>query len=213
MTKRCYGDPEQKFVVNAKSDTAFETAWGNMSGASGGLCIPAGGSDQSEAGGRTYFITNLKLKLGCKHNTLTGAGPVGDISYRVCLIWDKQTRATEMVPADCMAGVAKPWLGFKQLINEHRFQILYDSGHRILKTNSFVDVAGTAYITPFNFDSTCDLDLDFNPPIKVVTDGTDGVRTITNVIDNSLHLIGAARLVTVLYDYRVKVRFTDRAPC
>lgn len=211
--KRKYeADPEQKFVVRNLVDTAFGLEWAMLDHATqDAVCIPPEGSGQTASEGRFYKMTDLRLKATVIHDGATGGAPLATIPYRVCLVLDRQTNKAQMSPTLFMpAGATNPWLTFPILNNEKRFKTLYDSGTMIYHVESMVNHEGAAYISP-SHTKVCiaDLHICFDPPIKVSVTDTTGARTIADIIDNSLHIVGVAALTTLKIDWRCKVRFTD----
>lgn len=208
-----FGSTEQKFLNAESTLAAFSLTWALMNPTTGPtacLSAPQQGVEDEQHLGRTYFIKSIFI-----HGEVvfpaseTQTDPLSDITFRICLVLDKQTNNLSLTPSEVMStplGVTTDALTFRNLENSHRFQILGDTGPRIMKQQGSMFVAANLFAngetkTPFKFTYV------FKKPIKVRTSAT--TANITSIADYSIQLIGTASSTTCTFQYVSRMRFAE----
>lgn len=125
----------------------------------------------------------------------------------LALVLDSQTNKLQLNAEDVYDDVDPDVVPFRVLANSKRFKVLKVWSLTVPIDASFNDAAGTGYIcggiTPFSFSRQ------LNIPVTLI----NGVGTgdVTDVIDNSLHLIGTCStsnsIAALAISYKCRVRF------
>ncbi len=200
---------EKKFVDFTVTTTNFTLAWpgGELDPTNDSLCGIANGSGISQHEGSKYWIHSIFIQGEVETDPLESQpAPIGDTIARLALVWDTQTNGAQLNAEDVFDTFSSTndWMSFKGLERTSRFKVLRDITIRlpvaIVAEGAANLFARGATLIPFN------MYVKFRNPIKVRTSGTGA--TISDIADNSFHLIGTATTTGVHVLYRTRSRFT-----
>jgi len=202
---------ERKFIDATLTTTALSTSWGQLqptSGITDCLSCPTVGDLESGRDGRNFRMMSIHVNvlmsvLGQEEDV----NPLTDIVYRLVLVLDTQTNATEMVAADVIdTGSTTDVLSWRNLHNSTRFKILHDTGPLVMKRHNSGNGSLHAVETVFKV-------IKFNHSF-----GVKGVKVKCNaltsgsvaaVTDNSIALLGVTTNALCLISYESRLRFTS----
>lgn len=211
---------ERKFLDVSLERTVFGVNWTRMDPAGAPIgsinCIscPAQGVGESQHIGRTYFIRSLFIHGGVFLPSLENSPTEqNDAYYRICVVLDKQTNGAPLVANNVMkeAPQASIALSFRNLQESHRYDILMDTGPRVLKVGPSVQTDGgigaaITYARTGIFGSW-KLSKIFAKPIKVRTDATGA--NVSSVTDFSIHVIAVCNTSVLELQYESRMRFSE----
>jgi len=135
-----------------------------------GLCQPKEGTDINQRIGREIEVHRIKIRIN--RSTID----------RILIVQDTQTNGAQLNGEDVMTAFPSATYndsaiaGFPNVSNLHRFKILVDQDSVVFK-----QLAQNVIFTFIIYD--------FKTPVRVRFNGTNS-GTITDVIDNSFHVIG-----------------------
>lgn len=208
-----YGGIERKFFDTTKTQVAMSTTWAAISPSSPTdiecLTIPAQGTGESEHIGRTYFINSILVKGLVSRSVVEGqSAPLGDLQWRILLVWDMQTNGLVINATDVMdAGSLLDVLSFRNLENSSRFIVLADTGVQVFDVFNMNEGFGNLFSSPAS-KQYWTLGKTFKNPIKVRTDGT--TAKVGDVTDNSFSLIGITSNVFGRVEFESRMRFSEK---
>ncbi len=200
---------ELKFADSELSSSAITVAWVTHEDATMD-CLNgiATGTTESTRTGRVVFIHSIHIKGRVSTSSEESqAAPAESNQVRLCLVWDKQTNATQLTATDVMdAGQTSDVLAFRNLQHTHRFRVLWDKTY-VLTPQVWSEGAINAFAASTT-TRTININKVFSQPIKVQFTGTGA--TVADIADNSFHLIGvtsSANANTPVLSYQVRIRF------
>lgn len=200
---------EHKFFDTEVSADAFTTLWASMEPATTNLTAMSQGDGESQRDGRKLSIDQIHVQGFVElPGGETTTDPPDGVVVRICLVLDTQTNGTTIVGTDVMVGgKTNDCFGFQRLDNSKRFRVLWN---KIITINE----PALSHIAA-NLFSTCDQvrhfkkTINFNPPLQVNMSST--TANITNVKDNSIHMIGVSTpfnaAIVPRLSYQCRVRF------
>lgn len=210
--------PETKYFDATKAATAFVATAASWAGseldpAANSLFTPTPGSGINNRVGRKVALQKLKIK-----GLLTFVKESGQTSVstpptvRLVLYQDKQTNGAqaqgeEVLQSAGTGAVANQLMTFQNLANFGRFRVLKDKVYTFKFPVSANDAAATTISNvmseiPFKYT------IRFRKPVLVHFNAVDG-GSISDVVDNSFHLIGMSTDTGTNITYESRCVFTD----
>ncbi len=203
-----YTGIEMKFADIETGSDAFAQTWATMEDATNdsisGVAI---GTGESQRIGRKYFIHSIHIKCSVFTGTSEGnVAPADDIKGRICLVWDKQTNGAQLTATDVMdGGQADDTLAFRNLQHTARFVVLWDKKFTLRRATETNEATVDKYGLGVRTTPIMTYNKVFSPPIQVICDDVNA--TISDISDNSLHIIGVANLTSALLNMQVRMRY------
>lgn len=196
---------ERKFFDTEINAQALATDWAATEPATTNLTAIGQGDGESERDGRKYIIDSIHVK-GFFHTAAVEAqlNPHDDLTWRFCLVIDKQTNGAQLTATDVMDGGATADVNaFRNLQFTKRFIVLKDI-KMMLSRNTQTSEALNSFsagsqIKNFHWN------VNFPGGMAVTMSGP--TANIANVTDNSIHIIGVTTSALVLVTYTCRVRF------
>ncbi len=207
-----YDGIERKFLDTTKTSTAMSNTWASILPSSPTdidcLSVPVQGVGESEHLGRTYFINAIFVKGFVARDAVEQqTAPLGDLQWRILLVWDMQTNGTAITATDVMDdGATNDVLAYRNLQHSSRFIVLGDTGLMNFPVFNMNEGGFNAFANPAS-DMPWTLNKTFKKAIKVRTDNTTGV--VESVTDNSLSLIGITSNVVAKVQFESRMRFSE----
>jgi len=166
----------------------------------------AQGDGESNRTGRTYTIHSVHVRgFVVRDREEAVSNPTADIICRVVLVYDKQTNGAQLNAEDVMLAATEDVTSWRNLQFSQRFKVLWDKTMVIPASRGSTTNGSNSFSSPKTTVKFI-INKEFTVPIKVRCSGTGG--TISDVTDNSLHLIGVSRDVNTTFTCESRIRFT-----
>lgn len=203
---------EKKFVDRVLTSSVLTNVWttGEHDPATTGLSPVAQGDGESNRDGRRYEIHSIQI-TGFVQTTSQKANsiPPADVVVRIALVLDKQTNAAQIAAENVFTVAAVPDTdGYRNLQFIERFQVLKEKRFKLNLTAATTNEGAVDSFSCGAVKHLFKMSYKWKTPLKVNMKDTTAV--ISNVLDNSLHVIAVAdNLGTVpLLTYTSRLRFT-----
>ncbi len=203
---------EIKFFDTTVSNLAFSTSWLGMPPSSPAsiLCLNAVpvGSGESEHLGRTFNMRSIFLRMQVTLPTLEQLTlPTADVVYRIIVLMDTQTNGAAVTPTAVVDVPTNGTQAYRNLQNSTRFNILWDSGRRVMRPSGLVNEGAINSFAHSTTDHILNFNHKFKEPIKVRTDGTTAV--IGSLTDYSIQVIAIASSTNLDLAYTSRLRYSE----
>jgi len=205
---------EKKFLDTSLGDTAIAVAaaltggeYDPSAGCTGCLSCPAQGDTEQSRDGKRIVIDSLILKGFVRNaGTASDAVDLAGIKVFLAVVLDTQTNGAQLNSEDVFKNTANI-----DLTNcDPMKNLLFGSRFRILKSQTFdlepIGVAPAGSIAHNGLRRDFDWYIPFKGGLAVnLNAGT--TANVTNVIDNSLHVVAFSTLTGALIGYNARIRF------
>jgi len=204
---------EKKFLDTARADGSIAAAsdltggeYDPSSGCTGCLSCPAQGDTEQSRDGKRIVIDSLILKGYVKNDGSASEAIGAAVKVFFAVILDTQTNGAQLNSEDVFKN-----LSANDLANcDPMKNLLFGNRFRILKSQVFdvtpIGVAA-AGLTAYN---TVRREIDWYIPFKgglTVNMNAGTTANVTNVIDNSLHVVAFSTLTGASLGYNARIRF------
>lgn len=199
-----YTGIELKFIDTVKTGTALGQSWtgGEYDPAANGLCCPTKGTGPSNRDGDHIVIKKIQIRgtvmMQIQSNQDDVAAPV---DYAVMLVWDKQTNGAQLNAEDVMVSTDPEEFSYRNLQYSKRFRILKDWRGALHQTNAFTDGVNTGSTVGNSHHFQCILN------VHIPVDFKGDAGSISDIVDNSLHIIACTSASGLYIAYHARVRF------
>ena len=191
------------------------------------LCLfaPTVGSALNQRIGRSVLVRKIKVNgqiilpsdVSLATTWQSGA-PYPPIKVRILLVQDMQTNAAQMAPSALLnpaSDTGSTLVSYQNPNNFGRFRVLKDK-YIILDNTNFtaIDVPATGmYVASQGLVRNFKFNINFKVPVKVQFNATNG-GTVTDIVDNSFHIICGSTLDTSspqvpLINYYTRVAYKE----
>lgn len=203
------GYDENKYIDQEVNASTLTTTWtgGEHDPANNCLNAVSQGDGESSRDGRKYVIKSVHIRGYISRNVIEGSvNPNPDEIATIALVLDTQTNSNQLNAEDVMADattITSPFT-FRNLEYSQRFRVLK---YKMLK----VPIAQTStYAAANNFNNPevkvpFSMNVSFPVPIKVICNGT--TAGVSDISDNSLHIIACGTSTGLAITYASRVRF------
>lgn len=196
---------EEHYIDTFKTSTALSDSWvgGELDPTALTLCAPIKGTGSSNRDGDHIIITKIQIRGILKLETKSEQDDVSKSeAYRVMLIWDKQTNGAQLNAEDVMVATEPEVFSYRNQSYLSRFKILTSWDGCLKWGTAFTDGANKGSVgggaKKFMSNIECMIPVDFKANNGDVTD----------IVDNSLHIIGCAENSNTIYiQYACRVLF------
>lgn len=171
-------------------------------------CIgcPAQGDGQSNRDGRRYTVKRITIKgVISMAETEVLTDPEGDIYVRIALVQDTQTNAAQAAATSIYAdpgGSVLDVIAFRNLANSKRFKVLKEHLVIVKRGQATMFQAANSFAAAITLNRFT-IDVKLNVPVQC----TSTTGNVTNVADNSFHLVALAFGSPGLLTYVARTRF------
>jgi len=205
---------EKKFLDTTKSNTAIAAnadctggEYDPSAGCTGCLSCPAQGDTEQSRDGKRIVIDSLILKGFVQNGESTGEAPEAASKIFVAVVLDTQTNGAQLNSEDVFKNT-----GAYALLNADPMKnLLFGGRFRILKSQTFdLTFNGVTGAVATLAHNATRRDFDWYIPFKGglpvnLNAGTDA--NVTNVIDNSLHVVAFSTIAGSSIGYNARIRF------
>jgi len=206
---------EKKFLDTARTPNAVGTAaaltggeQNPSTGCTGCLSCPAQGDTEQSRDGKRIVIDSVILKGFVRSDAETGVAPANGPKVFVAVVLDTQTNGAELNSEDVFKNLS----GDASLNANPTKNLLFGSRFRILKSQVYdlTPVGITGAVATIATEGVR-RDFDWYIPFKgglAVNLNAGTTANVTNVIDNSIHVIAFGTSGGVAYiGYNARIRF------
>jgi len=201
---------EYKFVDQIKAGTlVVATAAGAEVDPATTACLNAvaEGDGESQRIGRKYTVTSVHVQGAVYRQNRNAQAEVGDANFvKIALVLDTQTNAAQLNSEDVFISAGSGALAFKNLQYAKRFKILHQETIDVQPgAPSWNGTAAQLETGGYN----CSFQINKKLNLPVLCKGTSA--NVTDITDNSLHMIAMANLsaanasgIEIVYSSRVR---------
>ncbi len=202
---------EKKFFDTTVSALAFASTWTAMQPSAPAAvdCIsaPAVGTAENQHIGRTFIMRSVFVRFQVTLPGVEAQGtPPPDVVYRIIVVMDTQTNGAVVPATSVVKTTTNDTQAFRNLQESTRFNILWDTGRRVLRPHNLNDGAIDKF-SAGTMDHVLNFNHVFKSPIKVRTIGTTAV--IGSIADYSISIIAIASSTLLDLAYTSRMRYSE----
>ncbi len=198
-------DKELKFDNYVVTSAPMGVVWRNSNPAAlGSISGVTQGDGPTNRDGRVYYIKSIHLRGRIQRgNVEASVTPPPESQGKVIMYLDSQCNGAEPGITDIMQSLTHDEIGFRNMSNTSRFRILREFSY-VMKMDNMAQGGPDLFAHGFSI-VPLEMNVTFNPPLKVLTDGT------TNVVGNlTNYSVGIQTVSSDTLDeltYQSRIRF------
>lgn len=205
--------PELKWLDTEISNVTVDTSWEHYEDLTKKClsAVPQGNAD-SERVGSQIIIKSISVRgLLVQPSGIDTLKPKFDTLVRLQLVQDTQTNGTQLFAPDVMQATASALLeiaSYRNLAQSGKFKVLSNTMVQVVPNSTSKGGGGASSFANPQLLSPFMINVDFLSGIEVNFSGSGG--TISDVVDNSIHLIATAvgtETLSAVLSYVSRIRY------